>query len=76
MIAFYGRGLYMIRQSKKRFEVRIGYDVIKTIRPKSKVEYDEIQALLQNNEDLSNWKDEEGNNIIPDASLLYFFDDM
>ncbi|APC48947.1 hypothetical protein BME96_12415 [Virgibacillus halodenitrificans] len=76
MIAFYGRGLYMIRQDKERFEVRIGYDIIKTIRPKSKEEYEEIQALLQNNEDLSNWKDDEGNNIIPDANLLYFFEDM
>ncbi|WP_019377654.1 hypothetical protein [Virgibacillus halodenitrificans] len=76
MIAFYGRGLYMIRQSKKRFEVRIGYDVIRTIRPKSKEEYNEIQALLKSDEDLSNWRDDEGNNIIPDASLLNFFDDM
>ncbi|UUG68615.1 hypothetical protein YPHTV1_00053 [Halomonas phage YPHTV-1] len=75
MIAFYGRGLYMIRQDKKRFEVRIGYDVIRTTRPKSKEEYDSIQTLLQNNEDLSDWKDEEGNNIIPDKSLLYFFDE-
>ncbi|WP_121615193.1 hypothetical protein [Virgibacillus halodenitrificans] len=72
----YGKGLYIIRQDKERFEVRIGYDVIKTIRPKSKEEYEEIQALLQNNEDLSNWKDDKGNNIIPDANLLYFFDDM
>ncbi|MYL56322.1 hypothetical protein GLW20_02255 [Virgibacillus halodenitrificans] len=75
MNATYGRGLYIIRQDKERFEVRIGYDVIRTISPKSKEEYERIQTLLQNNEDLSNWKDEEGNNIIPDKSLLYFFDE-
>ncbi|WP_121614811.1 hypothetical protein [Virgibacillus halodenitrificans] len=66
----------MIRQDKKRFEVRVGYNIIRTITPTSKKEYEEIQALLKSDEDLSNWKDDEGNNIIPDASLLYFFDDM
>lgn len=70
----YGKGLYIIRQDKKRFEVRVGYEIIKTITPKSNEEYENIQALLQSDEDLSDWKDEEGNNIIPDANLLYFFE--
>ncbi|MCJ0933018.1 hypothetical protein MST22_17845 [Virgibacillus halodenitrificans] len=75
MNATYGKGLYIIRQDKKRFEVRVGYEIIKTITPKSNEEYEEIQDLLQSDEDLSNWKDNEGNIIIPDASLLYFFDE-
>ncbi|MCG1029328.1 hypothetical protein J5S49_13605 [Virgibacillus halodenitrificans] len=75
MNATYGKGLYAIKQDQKHFEVRVGYNLIRRITPKSEEEYENIQALLQSDEDLSDWKDEEGNNIISDSSLLYFFDD-